>query len=621
MSGGIALDTFSSRKNLINIIFIVTGILFLGRLIQLQIADPTYKQFADNNALRKMTQYPARGLIYDRNHELLVYNKAAYDLLITPREIGRFDTLGLAGLLDVPVEVLKEELSKAEAYSVYKPSVVIKQISPEKYATIQEKLFRLKGIYIQPRTLRDYPKAVAAHALGYVGEVNQNVIKENPYYQSGDYIGISGIEASYENELRGEKGVKYFMVDVHNRIQGSYLKGASDSTAKIGRNLTITLDTRLQEYAELLMRNKKGSIVAIEPSTGEVLVLANSPAYNPNLLVGRSRGNNYASLAADPSKPLFNRALMALYPPGSTFKMAQALIALQEGVITPSTYFRCEMGYVLGNFRIGCHHNQSFDLVGSIVQSCNAYYVHVFRAILENPKYKSVKEAYEAWRQTLMKFGFGRILESDLDREQKGLIPTSEYYEHYVFKGTRWRALPLASLSIGQGELGITPFQMANYGAMIANRGYYFTPHIIKEIEGKEIPEKFRTRNESGIDRVYFDPVIEGMDKAMLPGGTGAMSLIPGIAVCGKTGTAQNPSGPEHSVFLAFAPKENPRISISVYVENGIWGAKYAAPIASLIIEKFLNDTISEQRKWLETSMINADLLLPVKNIQIGETE
>jgi len=615
------LDNLSSRKTLVITIFVVTGVVYLLRLFHIQVADSTYKRFADNNALRKIVQYPARGLVYDRNHELLVYNKAAYDLMVIPRETGNFDTLAFSRLLGVPFNDFVAEIRKASAYSRYKPSVIVKQISHEKYASIQEKLFRIKGFYVQARTLREYPKSIAPHVLGYVGEVTQNIIDTNSYYQSGDYIGISGIEAAYEKELRGKKGVKYYMVDVHNRIQGSYRDGEADTTAQTGTNLVTTLDSRLQEYAELLLQNKKGSVVAIEPSTGEVLVLANSPDYDPNLLVGRERGANYAMMVADPLKPLFNRALMAQYPPGSTFKMAHALVALQEGVINPHTRYYCAHGYSSGNFRLGCHHDQAFEVEGSIAKSCNAYYVYVFRAILENSHYKGIREAYDAWREYMLRFGFGRKLDSDLENELKGNVPSSDYYQRYVFGTARWRALPIISLSIGQGELGITPFQLANYCAMLANRGYYYIPHIVREIEGKPFPEKFRVRQESGIDRIHFDPVINGMEQVMQPGGTGAMSMIPGLVVCGKTGTAQNPHGADHSVFMAFAPKDHPQIAVSVYVENGIWGSTYAAPIASLVIEKYLNDTISSQRRWLEESMLKANLLEPHYNPENGDEE
>jgi len=600
---------------------VAVSIVLLIRLFYLQVIDNTYKEFATSNVLRKVVQYPARGLIYDRNGELLVYNKAAYDLLVTPREVKPFDTLKFCSLLDITIEEFRLKLKEARAYSPYKPSVLVKQISPEKYAVLQEVLYKVQGFYIQSRTLREYPRPMAAHLLGYVGEVNRAMIESNPYYESGDYIGISGIEKSYEDELRGKKGVKYYMVDVHNRIQGSYLEGEADTTALIGKNLTSSLDADLQEYAELLLKNKRGSVVAIEPATGEILVLANSPAYDPNLLVGRERGNNYSVLSTDPVKPLYNRALMAQYPPGSTFKMANALVALQEGAITPTTSYYCAHGYHSGNFTIGCHHEMSFTLEPSIAKSCNTYYVYVFRAILENKKYKDIREGYEAWRRYMLNFGFGRTLNTDLANELKGLVPTSDYYERFVFRGSRWRALPIVSLSIGQGELGITPLQLANYTAMIANRGHYYIPHVVKEVEGQEIDARFREPVDSGIDRQHFDPVVEGMAQVMQPGGTGAMSMIPGLEVCGKTGTAQNPHGLDHSVFMAFAPKDRPKIAISVYVENGIWGSTYAAPIASLIIEKYLNDTIASNRVWLERNMLKANLMDPNRIIISNGTE
>jgi penicillin-binding protein 2 len=614
------VDINANRKYLIISIFVLVGLIFLIRLFFLQVVDTTYKEFATSNVLRKVVQYPARGLVYDRNGQLLVYNKAAYDLLVTPREVKEFDTLRFCGLLDITMDEFRLRLKEARDYSTFKPSVIVKQISPEKYAVLQEQLYKVKGFYVQSRTLREYPRPMAAHLLGYVGEVTRDMIDANPYYQSGDYIGISGIERAYENELRGKKGMKYYMVDVHNRIQGSYLHGEADTTAQIGKNLISSIDADLQEYAELLLKNKRGSVVAIEPSTGEILVFANTPDYNPNLLVGRQRGANYMELVADPVKPLYNRALMAQYPPGSTFKMANALVALQEGVITPKTQFYCAHGYYSGNFRVGCHHDQSFDLVPSISKSCNAYYVYVFRAILENRKYRDIREAYNAWREYMLNLGFGRTLETDFVHELKGLVPTSDYYERFVFRGSRWRALPIVSLSIGQGELGITPLQLANHAATLANRGHYYIPHMVKEIEGYEIHPRFTQPVFAGIDRQHYDLVIDGMEQAM-ESGTGAMSRIPGISVCGKTGTAQNPHGADHSVFMAFAPRENPQIAISVYIENGIWGSTYAAPIASLIIEKYLNDSISPNRAWLESNMLKANLMNPIIQINSDGTE
>lgn len=614
------MDVNSNRKYLIISIFILVGLVFLIRLFYLQVIDTTYKEFATNNVLRKVVQYPARGLIYDRNGELLVYNKAAYDLLVTPREVKAFDTLRFCELLEISIEEMRLRLKEAREYSTFKPSVIVKQISPEKYAVLQEHLYKVRGFYVQPRTLREYPRPMASHLLGYVGEVTRDIIEADPYYQSGDYIGISGIERSYEEALRGKNGVKYYMVDVHNRIQGSYLKGDFDTTAQIGRNLISTLDADLQEYAEDLLRNKQGSVVAIEPKTGEILVFANTPDYDPNLLVGRERGANYMKLISDPVKPLFNRGLMAQYPPGSTFKMASALIALQEGVITPTTQFYCAGGFHAGSLHIGCHHSQAFDLVPSIARSCNAYYAYVFRAVMENRKYAGVREAYDAWREYMLKLGFGRTLDTDFTYELRGLVPTSDFYERFVFRGSRWRALPIISLSIGQGELGITPLQLANHAATLANRGHYYIPHMVREIEGQQINPRFSTPVFAGIDRHHYDLVVEGMFQVM-ESGTGYASRVPNIQICGKTGTAQNPHGADHSVFMAFAPKDDPKIAVSVYVEHGIWGATYAAPIASLIIEKYLNDSISPNRAYIEKRMLDANLMNPAIRIESNGAE
>ncbi len=610
----------SNRKYLVIAIFFTTGMLFILRLFYLQVVDTSYQEYATSNVLRKVVQYSARGLIYDRNGELLVYNKAAYDLMVIPREVTPFDTVSFSAMLDISVDEFRQRLKDARQYSLFRPSLLVKQISPEQYAVIQEQLYKVRGFFFQSRTLREYAHPLAAHVLGYVGEVSQNHIDENPYYQSGDYIGISGIEKTYEHVLRGQKGAKYYMVDVHNRIQGSYLNGEADTTAVIGSNLTSSLDVQLQMYAEQLLRNKRGSIVAIEPATGEVLVMANSPAYDPGLLVGRARGRNYLELLENPVKPLYDRALMAQYPPGSTFKMANALIALQEGVITPQTQFRCNHGYQSGSFRLACHHSESFTLIPSISRSCNAYYVYVFRAILENRHYSGIREAYDAWRNHLLRMGIGQTLNTDFAHELGGLVPTSAYYEQAVFRGARWRALPIVSLSIGQGELGVTPLQLANHAAMLANRGHYYIPHIVRQIENGAIDPRFRTPVESGIDRHHFDDVIEGMEQVMVSG-TGARSRVPGISICGKTGTAQNPHGADHSVFMAFAPKDDPKIAISVYIEAGIWGSTYAAPIASLIIEKYLNGEISEGRKWMEENMLNANLMNDLKIVRIDGTE
>lgn len=601
------MNSLDSRKYIIIFIIILIALIFIIKLFVIQIVSTEYRDSADNNSMRFITQYPARGLIYDRNKKILVYNQAAYDLMLIPGQMSSFDTLELSGLLGVSKEEIINKISKAKKYSYYKPTIFEKQISNKDYARLQEKLYKYQGFYVQTRTIRKYPRKIAAHIFGYIGEVNQKIIEKNPYYISGDYIGISGIEDSYEKELRGKKGVKIFLVDVHNRIQGSYAGGKKDTIAIVGKNLVSTLDADLQEYGERLMNNKIGSIVAIEPSTGEILSMISSPGYDPNLLVGRVRSKNFAELQSNDSlKPLFNRALMSSYPPGSTFKLINALIGLQEGVITENTSLQCHAGYTVGSFHQACHHGGSISFLYSIQGSCNAYYSQVFRKILDNPKYGSVDLGYKAWYKHVRTFGLGQKMGSDFTTELTGNLPTTEYYDK-IYKGWRWKSLSIVSLAIGQGELGVTPFQMANMAAIIANRGYYYIPHIVKEIEGQEkIDSKYLIKRFTSIDRKYFDPVIDGME-LVVEAGTATVAKISGITVCGKTGTAQNPHGKDHSIFIAFAPKENPKIAIAVYVENVGFGSTWAAPIASLMIEKYLRDSITN--KYSEERILNANLI------------
>lgn len=609
------MNSFSKRKYIIMLIFIVVALVFIVRLFRLQIIDTTYKRSATTNVLREVVEYPSRGLLYDRNGKLLAYNKAAYDLLVTPRETTTFDTVQLCSTLNIPIEFFKVELQKAQKYSRYKPSVVVKQVSPEQYALLQEKMYKFPGFYFQSRTLRSYTYNMAAHIFGYVGEVNQSILTSDPYYRMGDYIGVTGIESAYEKQLRGEKGIKLYLVDVHNRVKGNYEKGRMDKMPVRGKDLQTTLDADLQLYGEELMQNKAGSIVAIEPSTGEVLALISAPTYSPELMVGRSRIEQFPMLVADTLKPLFNRALQAQYPPGSTFKLVQALIALQEKVITPSTRFICAHGYHVGSFSQGCHHNGEFTLTPSIAQSCNAYYAHTFRRILEAPQFGNVKTGYEKWREHVLSFGFSKKISLEFSQEVSGFIPDAEYYQRRVFPVSRWRALPLISLAIGQGEIQITPFQMANLAAIIANRGYYYLPHTVKKIEGENINEAFREKIYTSIDTSYYEMILDGMEQVLSynHGGTAAGSNIPGIPYCGKTGTVQNPHGDDHSTFIAFAPRENPKIAIAVYIENGVWGSRNAAPIASLLIEKYLKGSIHESRKPIETRMLETNLLYPNK--------
>jgi penicillin-binding protein 2 len=601
-------DFYVNRKYLIIGMIILASVFLIIRLFIIQVVKDTYRLSADNNVLRYVTQYPARGLIFDRNGKLIVFNQAAYDLMVVPAQTGRMDTAKFCTDLGISKEILADRLKAARNYSRRAPSVFLKQISAETYAKFQEKMFLYPGFYVQPRTLRKYSKPVASHLLGYVSEVDEALIKKDPYYKPGDYIGKLGIEEAYEKDLRGRRGVKIYMVDVYSRIKGSYANGAMDTVAIHGSDIISGIDLDLQEYGEHLMQNKSGSIVAIEPKTGEILALVSSPNYDPGLLVGRVRSENFAKLQADTIfKPLFNRAYMAKYPPGSTFKPVNGLIALQEKVIVPSTTFGCNNGYLF----VACHsHSSPLDLKGAVMNSCNSYFCQAFRRILENPAYGSIAEAYEKWRSYLTEFGFGRKLGTEFVNELPGSIPSSAYFDKYHGKNG-WKALTVISMAIGQGEVETTPLQMANMTAAIANRGYYYTPHIVKSIgEEHSIDPRFTVRHKISIDSTNFEEIILGMEAAV-NGGAGATArgaALDSIIVCGKTGTAQNPFGEDHSVFIAFAPKDNPKIAIAVYVENSGFGATYAAPVASLMIEKYLKGKITnkpQEQRMLDLNLLN----------------
>jgi penicillin-binding protein 2 len=601
------MNNLSDRKVVIALIFIVVGLIFIIRLFNVQIINDKYKIDSDQNVLREVIQYPARGLIYDRNGILLVYNEAAYDLMVVPRLVKEMDTLAFCQLLGIKLEDFRTKFYKAKNYSRYKPSVFEKEISSKEYAKIQEKLFGYPGFYAQTRTLRKYPRESAAHVLGYIGEVDQNIIDNDHYYKSGDYIGKSGIELSYESLLRGKRGVKRVLVDVHNREKGSYLDGELDTLAVTGETIHLTIDAVIQEYGEKLMQNKRGSIVAIEPQTGEILALISAPAYNPNLLVGRDVKKNYPVLSNDELKPLFNRALMASYPPGSTFKTVQALIALQDGVINEQTGFPCIKNPV------NCHnHPNATDVISSIKMSCNPYYYNVFRRILLQNKstslFKDSEIGLAQWSKHVKKFGLGVRLETDLPAIKKGFIPDVDFYDKWYGKG-RWAFSTIYSLSIGQGEIGVVPLQMANLSTILSNRGYFYTPHLLKRIEKTDtIPSIFRIKHNVGVDAKYFTPIVEGMLKVVEEaGGTARRAKIDSIQVCGKTGTAQNPHGEDHSIFIAFAPKDNPKIAIAVYIENAGFGGTWAAPIASLIMEKYLKGSIKDVEK--EKRILEANLM------------
>ncbi len=588
-------------------IFIIAGLVFVFRLFWLQIVDRSYYFSANNNVLRHITQYPARGLVYDRKGELLVYNEATYDLMVIPRQARNFDTLELCGLIGIDHETFRERMKKIREYSLYRPSVFEKQISKEAYGFLEEKLYKFPGFYVQPRTLRKYIRPIAAHTMGYVGEVSPRICEVNPYYKPGDYIGISGIEKSYEEILRGVKGSRIIMVDVFNREQGSFQDGKYDTIAVMGKNLYASLDMKLQEYGELLMTNKRGSVVAIEPESGEILALVTSPTYDPNLLVGRVRSHNYNILAKDSLKPLFNRALQAQYPPGSTFKLVHALIGLEEGVLNLQTRYGCAMGYSSGPIHVGCHaHAGPLDLIQSIAQSCNAYYCNVFRTILDNRAFPNHAAGYAKWREMTCSFGFGSAFDTDIPNLVKGFIPKNEYFDN-IYGKSRWRFLTIVSLSIGQGEILTTPLQLANLAATIANRGYYYTPHIIRAVGTPDDKQaKFQQKHIIPVSRRHFETVVEGMYQ-VVEAGTAHYYKMDSIPICGKTGTAQNPHGKDHSIFIAFAPKDNPKIAISVIVENAGFGATWAAPVAFLMIEKYLMQEI--KRKDVETRMIEGNLM------------
>lgn len=601
------MNPYSFRKYIIAAIFIGTVVIYIMRLFYLQIIDVSYKNSADNNSRRLVTQYPARGLIYDRNGKLVVYNEAAYDLMITPVEVKAFDTVEFARLVDLPVEAVKDKIRKSKVKSrtnnIFKPSLFVSQLSAEAYALLSEKLYKFPGFFVQVRTLRRYAYKIGAHMLGYVSEVDSNDIKRDSYYKMGDYIGKSGIEKSYETELRGTKGVNIQLVDVHNRVMGSFQNGRYDTAAIVGNDLTLSIDAELQAYGEYLMQNMSGGAVAIEPATGEILALVSVPTYDPQLLIGRARALNFPRLSRDTVRSLFFRAAMANYPPGSTFKIVNGIIGLQEQVINSSSRYSCPGGYNYGGPKLlGCTHvHGTLDLAGGVAQSCNTYFCHVFRNIIDNPHYTSVRESYTTWRNDVMSFGIGKKLGTDIPNELKGNVPSPEYLDK-IFGKNRWRSGTIISLSIGQAEMGITPLQLANMTAVIANRGYYYTPHLVIGIKGKSgIDPKFYEKHQTPFDTAVINRVIDGMEGAVL-GGTSTVARLPGIRVCGKTGTSQNPHGKDHSVFITFAPRENPKIAIAVFVENAGYGSTWALPVASLMMEKYLTGKIT--RPELEKRML-----------------
>lgn len=591
------------RKYIIGGAAVLVVLVFLVRLLTLQIMSDDYKKNADSNALLKRIKYPARGLIYDRNDNLLVFNQPAYDITVVMKEVEKFDTLELATSFGVSKEFLVKRFSDMRnrrlnpGYSRYTHQVLLTQLSSEDCAVFREKLFKFPGFYIQGRTVRQYGYDCGAHILGDIAEVSKWDMEDDDYYKRGDFIGKLGVERSYEKQLRGEKGVEILLRDAHGRIQGNYMGGMFDKSPVPGKNLKLSLDIELQALGERLLEGKIGSIVAIEPSTGEVLCLVSSPTYNPHLMAGRHRGDNHLKLSKDPWKPLLNRAIMGTYPPGSTFKTSQALTFLQEGIINTSTMYPCSHGFSFRGLHVGCHaHASPLPVIPAIATSCNAYFCWgLYYMIGARSKYGSVQNAMNTWRDYMVSMGFGYPLGIDLPGEKRGMIPNADFYDR-AYRGS-WNGLTVISISIGQGEVTLTPLQIANLGATIANRGYYITPHVVKEVESERLDTLYVNKHYTKVDRSHYEEVVQGMRAAVL-GGTCRSANMPDIEICGKTGTAQN-KGKDHSAFMGFAPMNNPKIAIAVYVENGGFGAVYGVPIGKLMIEKYLKRELSPDSEVL----------------------
>ncbi len=606
--------TLDNRRYVISGAVIVIVIIFIVRLFYLQVIDNDYKAWADSNAFLKKTLYPSRGMLYDRTGKLLVYNQPAYDVMLIMREIQPFDTLDFCNTVGITKEQFVKRIEDIKnrrlnpGYSSYVPQVFMNQLSAQDYGVLQEKLYKFPGFYIQNRTLREYEYPNAAHLLGNIGEVNRRDIEKDNYYVQGDYSGRTGVERSYEEVLRGEKGVEILLRDAHGRIKGKYEEGRHDVAPVSGKSLTLSIDMELQAYGELLMGNKIGGIVMIEPSTGEVLCMVSTPTYDPNMLVGRQRGKNHILLEQDPLKPLFDRSLMATYPPGSTFKPAMGLIFLQEGVITPQTMYSCGHGYPVLGGKPACHgHASPLNLVPAIATSCNAFFCWGLRDMIDSRKrYPTVQNGLDIWREHMLSMGYGRPLGIDLPGEKGGHIPSSKLYDKF-YKG-RWSSSTIISIAIGQGEVLASPLQLCNLSATIANRGYFFTPHVVKEIQGGELDRKYIEKHYTSVNQEHYHYLAEGMRNAVTSG-TCRRAALPDIAVCGKTGTAENPRGKDHSIFIGFAPYEEPKVAISVFVENAGFGATYAVPIAKLMLQKYLKGSISDSDKYLEQSLINTAIL------------
>ncbi len=612
-------DPLQSRQRVVQVIFVLAALALTGKAMQLQIFDREFQKKAGAAAVERIRLFPARGLIYDREGRLLIHNNPIYDIMVTFNQVNpEMDTARFCKILGITPEYFREALKKdwrSGRFSKSIPFVFLSKVSAETYAQFQEHLYEFPGFHAVLRSIRGYPHQNAANVLGYIREVDNRDLEKYPgLYAPGDYIGASGLEAMYEPILRGVKGVSYMLKDHSGRNMGSYKDSALDSAAVSGLDIITSLDLELQAYGELLMRNKIGSIIAIEPSTGEILAMVSAQSYDPNLLtITQRRGESFSALNRNPLKPLFDRTLMAQYPPGSVFKSILGLIAIQEGVWQSNRGVPCNGAYFLGGQRlVGCHaHPYCSNLETAIQHSCNAYFVAVFREMVDKYGFYNPAKGLDELNVYLDKFGIGKPLGIDIPGERGGNYPTSDYYNRvYAKSGGKWNSVWIRSNGIGQGELLMTNIQMANLAAILANKGYYITPHVLKGFKNstETIPTKFREKKYVGIDATFFQPVINGMEKVTIAG-TARSAYIPGIPICGKTGTAENPHGKDHSVFFGFAPKDNPKIAFAVYVENSGWGGSYAAPIASLMVEQYLNDTISTPRQFLEKRMLDANLL------------
>lgn len=602
-------NQLSNRQYFIGGFFVLVAIIYICRLFYIQNVDDQYKEAANQNAFRYLTDYPPRGFVFDRNGKKLVVNEPSYDLMVVPIDVKGCDTMALCKVLAIDKKSFIKRIEKAKYVNGRrKSSIFEKALTSESYAKLQEKMYRFTGFYFQKRSVRSYPRKLAPHLLGYIGEVNKEKAAKDPYYNEGDYMGASGIERSYEELLRGQKGVRIVLVDVHNQEKEKYMNGKYDTAGVAGTGIYCTIDADLQEYGEKLMMGKKGSIVAIEPSTGEILAIVSSPTYDPNELVGHDRGKAFSRMYLDTLyNPLFNRATQAMYPPGSIFKLIDALIGQNDGVLNTSTVYPCAHGYPPMGGKPACHGHPAANLISSIQYSCNSYYSYVFRSIVDQKAYPKFKDGYQHWRDAVMSFGVGKKLEYDIPFEKPGNVPSIKYYNK-VFGENGWRSNTIVSLGIGQAELTIVPIQMANVMCAIANKGFYYTPHVVKgTVTGKIIDKKFTEKHYTAVQKVeYYDNVIEGMAK-VVEAGTAAASKIKDIPFCGKTGTAQNPHGKDHAVFVAFAPRDNPKIAIACVVENAGFGGTWAAPISSLMIEKYLKGKV--ERKDMEKRMMEADLI------------